>query len=99
MQDMTDTNQIQEQANEEARRALDERMKKMEEYMGILRRELDNLVPPVKEFITKHPIGSISAILGVGVALGYLIGGSQNRSSRSRRRARRRHRERRDSDM
>jgi len=67
----------QNQANSDHREVLDERMRKIEEYLTSLRRELGTLTPPVKDFIVKHPIGSLSTILGVGVVIGYLIRGNR----------------------
>ena len=37
------------------------------------------MVPPVQETIVKHPIGSVSVALGVGVVLGCLLAGSQRK--------------------
>ncbi len=45
----------------------------MEQHLGAIRHELTDVVSPVKEIIMRHPIGSTCAILGLGVALGYLI--------------------------
>ncbi|MCY4159186.1 MAG: hypothetical protein OXE92_09500 [Bacteroidetes bacterium] len=69
--------QNQNQVNSNTREAVDESLRKIEEYAANFRRELENVVPPVKEFIVKHPLGSLSTILGVGVVVGYLIGSSR----------------------
>ncbi|MXZ05660.1 MAG: hypothetical protein F4146_07535 [Rhodothermaceae bacterium] len=68
---MEDTKQTKK--SDDVREALRERMRQMEQHMGALRRELTGAVSPVKEVITRHPVGSACTVLGVGVALGYLI--------------------------
>lgn len=68
---MEDTKQTKK--SDDVREALRERMRQMEQHMGALRRELTGAVSPVKEVITQHPIGTACTVLGVGVALGYLI--------------------------
>ena len=86
MKQTEEKNQSQDQASDDSREAVDDRMQKIEEYLGALRRELDNIIPPVREFIVKHPIGSISAILGIGVTVGYLLGGNHKKKGSNRRR-------------
>ncbi len=68
---MEDTKQSR--TSDDVREALRERIRQMEQHMGALRRELTGAVSPVKEVITRHPIGSACTVLGLGVALGYLI--------------------------
>lgn len=77
---MEDTKQTKK--SDDVREALRERMRQMEQHMGALRRELTGAVSPVKEVITRHPVGSACTVLGVGVALGYLIA-SGRRSNES----------------
>ena len=68
---MEDTKQSR--TSDDVREALRDRIRQMEQHMGALRRELTGAVSPVKEVITRHPIGSACTVLGLGVALGYLI--------------------------
>ena len=68
---MEDTKQSR--TSDDVREALRERIRQMEQHMGALRRELTGAVSPVREVITQHPIGSACTVLGLGVALGYLI--------------------------
>lgn len=68
---MEDTKQSR--TSDDVREALRERIRQMEQHMGALRRELTDAVSPVKEVITRHPIGTACTVLGLGVALGYLI--------------------------
>ena len=77
---MEDTKQTKK--SDDVREALRERMRQMEQHMGALRRELTGAVSPVKEVIKRHPVGSACTVLGVGVALGYLIA-SGRRSNES----------------
>jgi len=59
--------------------ALDDREFKIEHHMTSLRSELTNFIPQIKEIIEKHPIGSVAAVLGVGVVMGYLASNPQRR--------------------
>jgi hypothetical protein len=56
------------------REALSENERRMEQHLDALRHEFMDVVSPVKEIIMRHPIGSTCAIMGLGVALGYLMG-------------------------
>ena len=69
---MEDT--IQNTTSSDVREALSENERRMEQHLGALRHELMDVVSPVKEIIMRHPIGSTCAIMGLGVALGYLMG-------------------------
>ena len=80
---MDELDQKQNQSNNNVRDALDERARKMEHHLSALRRELTSMVPPVKETIIKHPIGTTTTVLGVGVVLGYLLAGGRRRGGRS----------------
>ncbi len=75
--DKTGQNQKKKRTSSDVRAALDERAQQIEKHLSALRREVTNMVPPVKDIIVKHPIGSACAVLGAGVVLGYLIGGSR----------------------
>ena len=73
---------VQNRTSNDVREALNENERLMEQHFGALRHELMDVVSPVKEIIMRHPIGSTCAIMGLGVALGYLIG-SERRSAGS----------------
>ncbi len=64
---------IQNRTSSDVREALSENERHMEQHLGALRHELTDVVSPVKEIIMRHPIGSTCAIMGLGVALGYLM--------------------------
>lgn len=72
----------QNRTSSDVREALSENERRMEQHLGALRHELMDVVTPVKEIIMRHPIGSTCAIMGLGVALGYLMG-SERRSAGS----------------
>ncbi len=72
----------QNRTSSDVREALSENERRMEQHLGALRHELTDVVTPVKEIIMRHPIGSTCAIMGLGVALGYLMG-SERRSAGS----------------
>ena len=72
----------QNRTSNDVREALSENERRMEQHLGALRHELMDIVSPVKEIIVRHPIGSTCAIMGLGVALGYLMG-SERRSAGS----------------
>lgn len=65
---------IQNRTSSDVREALSENERRMEQHLDALRHELVDVVSPVKEIIVRHPIRSTCAILGLGVALGYLMG-------------------------
>lgn len=69
--------QKKKRTSSDVRAALDDRAHQIEQHLGALRREVSGMVPPVKDIIVKHPIGSACAVLGAGVVLGYLIGGGR----------------------
>ncbi|MCY3630679.1 MAG: hypothetical protein F4065_11400 [Rhodothermaceae bacterium] len=69
--------QKKKRTSSDVRAALDDRAHQIEKHLGALRREVSGMVPPVKDIIVKHPIGSACAVLGAGVVLGYLIGGGR----------------------
>lgn len=71
---MEQTDQKKKRTSDTVRDALDERAHQIEKHLSALRRELTGMVPPVKDLIEKHPIGTACTVLGVGVVLGYLIG-------------------------
>ena len=73
--------QKKKRTSSDVRAALDERAHQIEQHLGALRREVRGMVPPVKDIIVKHPIGSACAVLGAGVVLGYLIGGGRREGS------------------
>ncbi|MYF40243.1 MAG: hypothetical protein F4221_05230 [Rhodothermaceae bacterium] len=72
----------QNRTSSDVREALSENERRMEQHLGALRHELMDVVTPVKEIIMRHPIGSTCTIMGLGVALGYLMG-SERRSAGS----------------
>ena len=74
----------QSRTSNDVREALRERMRHVEQHLDALRREVTGAVSPVKEVVTRHPIGSACTALGLGVALGYLIA-SGRRSGESNR--------------
>jgi len=49
---------------------------KIEKHLRDIRREVSKMVPPVKEFIVKHPVGTFSAVLGIGFLIGCFIAGN-----------------------
>ena len=65
---------MQNRTNSDVREALSENARRMEQHLDALRHELISVVPPVREIVTRHPIGSTCAIIGLGMALGYLMG-------------------------
>ncbi len=73
--------QKKKRTSSDVRAALDDRAHQIEQHLGALRREVRGMVPPVKDIIVKHPIGSACAVLGAGVVLGYLIGGGRREGS------------------
>ena len=78
---MDKMDQKKKRTSSDVRAALDERAHQIEQHLGALRREVRGMVPPVKDIIVKHPIGSACAVLGAGVVLGYLIGGGRREGS------------------
>ncbi|MXY07525.1 MAG: hypothetical protein F4058_04530 [Rhodothermaceae bacterium] len=72
----------QNRTSSDVREALSENERQMEQHLGAIRHELMDVVSPVKEIIMRHPIGSTCAIMGLGVALGYLMG-SERRTAGS----------------
>ncbi len=78
---MDKMDQKKKRTSSDVRAALDERAHQIEQHLGALRREVSGMVPPIKDIIAKHPIGSACAVLGAGVVLGYLIGGGRREGS------------------
>ena len=80
---MDKMDQKKKRTSSDVRAALDDRAHQIEKHLGALRREVSGMVPPVKDIIVKHPIGSACAVLGAGVVLGYLIGGGRREGGSS----------------
>lgn len=80
---MDKMDQKKKRTSSDVRAALDERAHQIEQHLSALRREVSGMVPPVKDIIVKHPIGSACAVLGAGVVLGYLIGGGRREGNSS----------------
>ncbi|MCY4224057.1 MAG: hypothetical protein OXF06_04400 [Bacteroidetes bacterium] len=59
------------------REAFNDGVAQIERHIGELRNELSNVVPPVKDFIVKHPVGTITTVLGIGFMIGCFIGNSR----------------------
>ena len=55
------------------REAFNDGVAQIERHIGELRNELSNAVPPVKDFIVKHPVGTLSTVLGIGFMIGCFI--------------------------
>ncbi len=78
---MDKIDQKKRRTSSDVRAALDDRARQIEQHLSALRREVTGMVPPVKDLIVKHPIGSACTVLGIGIALGYLIGGGRREGS------------------
>jgi len=59
------------------REALNDGVAQIERHIGGLRNELSNVVPPVKDFIVKHPVGTLTTVLGIGFMIGCFIGSNR----------------------
>ena len=80
---MDENNQPQDQTSDDIREAMSDRESKMEQHLGALRQELTDVLPSMRELIKKHPIGSATTVLGIGLVVGYWISG-RKRSPGSR---------------
>ena len=76
---MEENNQTQDQTSDGIREALNDCESKMKQHVVALRQELTDVVPSVKELIEKYPVGSAVTAAGIGLAIGYLIAGGQDK--------------------
>ncbi len=66
-------NHNQRLKNTDLRSSLSDGVTKIEKHLRDLRIEISNVVPPVKDFVVKHPIGTLSTVLGIGFVIGCFI--------------------------
>ncbi|MCY4172371.1 MAG: hypothetical protein OXE59_11140 [Bacteroidetes bacterium] len=71
-------NQDQKPNSRDLRSSLNDGVEKIDKHIRELRQEISNVVPPVKDFMVKHPVGTLSTVFGIGFVIGCFIAGSQN---------------------
>ncbi len=59
--------------------AIRDRESRIDQNIGELRKELTELLPSMREFIEKHPMGSAGSVLAAGLVVGYWIAGRKRK--------------------